>query len=77
MAQLIVRNLPEGVVKALKIRAAENGRSAEAEHREILRQALLSSKSGKTLKDALLSMPAVGGDSDFERIRDLGREADL
>ncbi len=74
MAQLIVRNLPEGVVKALKIRAAENGRSAEAEHREILRQALLSSKTGKTLKDALLSMPEVGNDSDFERIRDLGRE---
>ncbi len=77
MAQLIVRNLPEGVVKALKIRAAENGRSAEAEHREILRQALLSSKTGKTLKDALLSMPEVGNDSDFERIRDLGREVDL
>ncbi len=77
MAQLIVRNLPEGVVKALKIRAAENGRSAEAEHREILRQALLSSKKRQTLKDALLSLPEVGDDSDFERIRDLGREADL
>jgi len=77
MAQLIVRNLPEGVVKALKIRAAENGRSAEAEHREILRQTLLSSKTGKTLKDALSSMPEVGNDSDFERIRDLGRDVDL
>ena len=77
MAQLIVRNLPEGVVKALKIRAAENGRSAEAEHREILRQALLSSKTEQTLKDALLSMPEVGDDSDFRHIRDLGREADL
>ncbi len=77
MAQLIVRNLPEGVVKALKIRAAENGRSAEAEHREILRQALLSSRNRQALKDALLSMPAVGDDSDFERIRDLGREVEL
>jgi len=77
MAQLIVRNLPEGVVKALKLRAAENGRSAEAEHREILRQALLSSQKGQTLKDALLSMPEAGDDSDFERIRDLGREVEL
>ena len=77
MAQLIVRNLPERIVKALKVRAAQNERSAEAEHREILRQALLSSKTGKTLKDALLSMPEVGDDSDFERIRDLGREVDL
>ncbi len=77
MAQLIVRNLPESVVKALKISAAESGRSAEAEHREILRQALLPPKKGQTLKDVLLSMPEVGDDSDFERIRDFGREVDL
>jgi plasmid stability protein len=77
MAQLIVRNLPESVVKALKIRAAQHGRSAEAEHREILRGALLSPRTGRTLKHALLAMPDVGDDSDFERIRDLGREVDL
>jgi plasmid stability protein len=41
MAQLIVRNIDEELVARLKIRAAEHGRSAEAEHREILRQALL------------------------------------
>ena len=40
MAQLIVRNLDEELVLRLKLRAAEHGRSAEAEHREILRQAL-------------------------------------
>ena len=40
MAQLIVRNLDEELVARLKLRAAEHGRSAEAEHREILRQAL-------------------------------------
>ncbi len=40
MAQLIVRHLDEELVTRLKVRAAENGRSAEAEHREILRQAL-------------------------------------
>ena len=77
MAQLIVRNLPESVVKALKLRAAEHGCSAEAEHREILREALLSSKRGKTLKEVLRSMPDVGEDADFERIRDLGREIEL
>ena len=77
MAQLIVRNLPESVVKALKVRAAQHGRSAEAEHREILREALLPSTSWKTLKDTLLAMPDVGNDSDFERSRDLGREVDL
>ncbi len=40
MAQLIVRNLEEEVVEALKVRAAAHGRSAEAEHRQILRTAL-------------------------------------
>lgn len=40
MATLTVRNLDEGLVKSLRIRAAEHGRSAEAEHREILREAL-------------------------------------
>ena len=40
MSQLIVRNLPEDVVRGLKLRAARHGRSAEAEHRLILEEAL-------------------------------------
>jgi antitoxin FitA len=40
MANLHVRNLDEELVRRLKRRAARHGRSAEAEHREILRQAL-------------------------------------
>jgi plasmid stability protein len=41
MAQLTVRNLDDQVVRALRQRAAAHGRSAEAEHREILRTVLL------------------------------------
>lgn len=41
MAQLIVRDVTTQVVDALEQRAASNGRSAEAEHREILRETLL------------------------------------
>ena len=40
VAQLVVRNLPDELVKALKLRAAKHDRSAEEEHREILRAAL-------------------------------------
>lgn len=40
MAQLLVRDVPQDVVEALKRRAAEHGRSAEAEHRLILEQTL-------------------------------------
>jgi len=41
VAQLTVRKVSEEVVSALKQRAVANGRSAEAEHREILRTTLL------------------------------------
>jgi len=40
VASLHVRNLDDDLVARLKRRAARHGRSAEAEHREILRQAL-------------------------------------
>lgn len=42
MATLNVRNLDDKLVAQLKQRAARHGRSAEAEHREILKQALKS-----------------------------------
>ena len=40
MATLTVRQLDPELVRRLRIRAAEHGRSAEAEHRAILRAAL-------------------------------------
>ena len=40
MGQLIVRGLDDAVIQALKQRATRTGRSAEAEHRAILEQAL-------------------------------------
>ncbi len=41
MAVLTVRNVPDEVHRALRARAAEHGRSAEAEVREILGAALI------------------------------------
>ena len=72
-----MRNVEEEVIKALKLSAAQHGRSAEAEHRDILRRALLPAKDRKALKGLLLAMPNVGEDSDFERLVDYGREVDL
>jgi plasmid stability protein len=40
MGQLTVRDVDDAIVAALKVRAAANGRSMEAEHRQILREAL-------------------------------------
>ena len=66
MAQLIVRNLSEDLVMALKRRAAKHNRSAEQEHREIL-QSALRGPNRYSLADVLASMPNVGEDADFVR----------
>lgn len=77
MGQLLVRKIADELIRALKVRAAQKRRSAEAEHREILREALAQPPKGKTLKDLLLDIPSVGEDADFERPRDLGRKPRL
>lgn len=66
MAQLMVRNLPEELVVALKRRAAKRNRSAEQEHREILKAALRGPRR-RALAEVLADMPNVGEDEDFVR----------
>ncbi len=68
MADLLVRGVDESLVRALKERAASHGRSAEAEHRQILAEALIGPKK-RTLTEALLAIPNVGADADFERVQ--------
>jgi plasmid stability protein len=65
---LVVRNVEEEIVQSLKEQAARNGRSAAAEHRAILKAALLQPKK-RSFNKVLASMPNVGLDSDFERNR--------
>ena len=52
MATLTVRNLDDSIAHALRVRAAEHGRSAEAEHREILREALAGDRRPSPQADA-------------------------
>ncbi|WP_280191880.1 FitA-like ribbon-helix-helix domain-containing protein [Delftia sp. PS-11] len=61
MAMLTVRNLPEEVHRALRVRAAQNGQSMEAEVREILVSAL--TPKGRVRLGSLLA--------------DMGRQAQL
>jgi plasmid stability protein len=69
MANLIVRNLDQRIVNALKQRAARHGRSTEAEHRVLL-ESLLVQPQKKSFAEALTAMPNVGMDEDFRRIED-------
>jgi plasmid stability protein len=77
MAQLIVRNIEDELVKELRLRAARNGQSAEEEHRQILRRALAPSHFSSSFKELLEQMPEIGTDEDFKRSRDLGRTVTL
>jgi len=62
---LVVRNVEEDIALALKKLAAAHGRSAEAEHREILKSALQRPKRRSVAK-VLSRMPNVGEDADFD-----------
>lgn len=55
MAVLTVRNVPDEVHRALRVRAAEHGHSAEAEVREILSAALVPTRR-VLLGDALADL---------------------
>ena len=61
----VVRNVDEDLALALKQRAAAHGRSAEAEHREILKSALQWPQR-RPFAEVLASMPNVGEDADFD-----------
>ena len=76
MPQLIVRQIEEKVVMKLKQQAAEHGVSMEEEHRRILRESLLGEAARWTsFKEALVAMPNVGNDADFERGRNCDQKA--
>lgn len=66
MAQLVVRNLDDDLVQALKQRAAAQGVSAEEMHRQILQAALRGPKR-RSFAEVLSAIPNVGEDADFKR----------
>ena len=75
MANLLVRGLDDALVQSLREQAASHGRSVEAEHREILAQALFRPKK-LSFAELLMNMPDVGEDADFERLHDATDESE-
>ena len=74
MAMLTVRNLPDEIHRALRVRAAEHGRSTEAEVREILAEAV-KPQSRLRLGEALAALGRDIGLSNedfevFDQVRD-------
>lgn len=77
MAALSIRDLDDGVRDRLRVRAARNGRSMEAEVREILTEAALDDRPG--LVEALRqNFGALGGvDLELPARTDRPRAAEL
>jgi len=74
MAILTVRNVPDDVHRALRVRAAQHGRSTEAEVREIL-AAVVKPSSRVRVGEALAAIGRKIGLTNedfavFERVRD-------
>ncbi len=76
MPSLVVRNLDETIINALKARAVEHHRSTEAEHRAILAEVLMRPPR-KSFAEALSKIPSVGTDADFIRLNDDTRVANV
>jgi plasmid stability protein len=73
--QILIRNLPAGTKAALKTRAEQHRRSAEAEVREILADAL--SREPVALVDLLGTDEGIDIDFEPERLGLTARAADL
>ena len=77
MAQLTVRNVSPQLIRSLKSRAAAHGRSAEAEHREILRKVLPEAEQNfasrakvlrKRLRSSIDSTEIIRADRDRDSV---------
>ena len=76
VADLSIRNIDDGVRDRLRLRAARNGRSMEAEVREILSAAV--EPAANWLMDLRESCAAVGGvDLDLPRRAEAARSAEF
>jgi plasmid stability protein len=80
MGQLTVRDVDDALIAALKARAAANGRSMEAEHRQLLREALDADR--RAVEDfraaaarlrARIGAPPPGTPADAPRAEDVVR----
>jgi plasmid stability protein len=69
MRAVTIRNLPEETYRALKVRAAQHGRSTEAEIREILKSAVHPPERIK-LGSALAAIAREFGGVDLDIARD-------
>jgi plasmid stability protein len=76
VGQLLVRGVDDGLVRALRDRAARAGRSVEAEHRAILEQVLGPEQDGFVALAARLRATTPPGQTDAAALLREDRDRD-
>jgi plasmid stability protein len=66
MATMTIRNIPDDVYRALKVKAALHNRSAEAEVRQLLEDQFGTQPDGEGFKEALLTFARAAQLSEAE-----------
>ena len=77
MGVLTVRKVDDELIRRLKVRAAEKGISAEAEHRAILRDVLGDPAPAQPISAFFASSPLADGDLDGVEERGVSEPVDL
>lgn len=67
MSSVTIRNIPEATHRALKLRAAQHGRSTEAEIRDILQNSVMPKRG---IGSALVEIGQSLGGVEFTFVRD-------
>jgi plasmid stability protein len=76
MPQLTVRGVDEDLVRRLRVRAAQHGRSGEEEHRRILEAALRPERADFWEKAARLRAELAGRGADIDSAELIREERD-
>ncbi|CAN5571713.1 hypothetical protein BH18VER1_BH18VER1_07460 [soil metagenome] len=77
MAQILIRQLDEAIVRKLRTKAAAEGVSAEEEARRILRRSLLGEVPDTSMISFLRTMPGGVEDDLFKRPKTKQRRVQL
>ena len=64
MTDILIRDIDNELVKALKIMAIQHGRTREAEIKSILKSVVSRRPEKRSLADALMDIPRLDADTD-------------
>jgi plasmid stability protein len=68
MPNILIRDIDDELDKALRVSAAQHGRTREAEIKTILKAAVAKLPKKRSLADALIHIPKIDSDINIEKL---------